>query len=112
MSQGAHDMMSYLEETLKQLEEAQGGQDPQARAMMEALRVQLLGAEAAASAPLPAMRPQADGGADSELQLASQLDSLEGQLDALQRKIRSAPEETKELLGQSAALWQGQQPPK
>lgn len=42
--------------------------------MMEALRVQLLGAEAAASAPLPAMRPQADGGADSELQLASQLD--------------------------------------
>eukprot|EP00193_Tetraselmis_chui_P012559 CAMPEP_0177785794 /NCGR_PEP_ID=MMETSP0491_2-20121128/20550_1 /TAXON_ID=63592 /ORGANISM="Tetraselmis chuii, Strain PLY429" /LENGTH=150 /DNA_ID=CAMNT_0019306903 /DNA_START=152 /DNA_END=604 /DNA_ORIENTATION=+ len=107
MGEGAQHMMKHLTQMLEQLEAVQGGQDPEARAMMEQLRSQLLGAEVAASNPAP-LPPQANGGAEAtELELASQLDTLEGQLDSLQQKLHNAPQETKELLGQSAALWKG-----
>mmetsp|Transcript_22327 Transcript_22327/g.61921 ORF Transcript_22327/g.61921 Transcript_22327/m.61921 type:complete len:129 (+) Transcript_22327:251-637(+) len=99
---GAQDMMSHLEGVLQQLESAQGGEDPEARALMEQLRAQLGGAAGGA-------QPQA-GQASSEpgfneVELAQHLDSLEEQLNSVQETLRSLPKDAKEMLGESASIW-------
>lgn len=90
-----------------QLEEAQGGQDPQARAQLDKLRQQT-----AALSRLEGQAQQLNRSstqAVDELAIAGQIDNLDGQLRSLEASIAKADPATQQLFSQSTALWLQQQ---
>lgn len=101
------DMLKFMEDALRELEEAQGGADYQARAQLDKLRQQ--------TAVLSRVEGQAQQQATSkptavdELAIAGQLDNLDGQLRSLEASIATADPATQQLFSQSTALWLQQQ---
>lgn len=101
------DMLKFMEDALRELEEAQGGADYQARAQLDKLRQQ--------TAVLSRVEGQEQQQATSkvtavdELAIAGQLDNLDGQLRSLEASIATADAATQQLFSQSTALWLQQQ---
>ncbi|KAK9918148.1 hypothetical protein WJX75_001705 [Coccomyxa subellipsoidea] len=97
-------MLNYLQQMLKELEDAQGGQDEEARRAMALLQQkieELASAKEArelSNAPSTSQPP-------SDIEIASTLDKLEEQLGDLEGKIAHADEHTQIILGSSTSLW-------
>ncbi|DBA81348.1 TPA: hypothetical protein ACH3X2_006951 [Trebouxia sp. C0005] len=101
------DMLKFMEDALRELEEAQGGQDPQARAQLDKLRQQTA-ALSRMEGQAQQLNPSAHAAVD-EMAIAGQIDNLDGQLRSLEASIAKADPATQQLFSQSTALWLQQQ---
>ncbi|GLC33188.1 hypothetical protein PLESTB_000361200 [Pleodorina starrii] len=90
-------LIGFLQSTLEAMETAAGGQLSEERAKLQQLQMALGGLGLTASKPVEA----------DDLVLASQLDKLEQQLEAVEAQISSADDPTKQLLTKSTAVWAG-----
>ncbi|KAL3134141.1 hypothetical protein ABBQ32_008560 [Trebouxia sp. C0010 RCD-2024] len=104
---GSSEMLTFMEDALRQLEQAQGCVDPQARAQLDRLRQQT-----AALSKAGGQQQQQDLTSPQpvdELAIAGQLDSLDGQLKDLEAQIADADPATQQLFRHSTAVWLQQQ---
>lgn len=105
--QSSNDMLAFMENALRELEEAQGSEDPQARAQLDKLRQQTA---SLSQAGCQAQHQKAAAPQElDELAIARQLDDLDGQLKKLEESVASADPATQQLFGQGTALWLQQQ---
>ncbi|KAL0039611.1 hypothetical protein WJX77_003394 [Trebouxia sp. C0004] len=96
-------MLKFMDDALRELEEAQGGQDPQARAQLEKLRQQTA-ALSRVEGQAQQLKPSSHASVD-ESAIAGQIDNLDGQLKNLEASIAKADPATQQLFSQSTALW-------
>uniref|UniRef100_A0A061S7C0 Uncharacterized protein n=1 Tax=Tetraselmis sp. GSL018 TaxID=582737 RepID=A0A061S7C0_9CHLO len=97
-SSGTTKLFTHLEGILKQLEEASGEKDNEARNLLDTLRTQLDGVDGSETSE-PSLSETSEG------QLETQIDSLEQQLSDVETKVKALPEEAREMLGLSTSLW-------
>lgn len=95
-------LLAFLQTTLEDIEAAEGGEDAECRAKLQQLTTLLAGQQGPGQQQQQLRQQQLD-----ELELASQIDTLEQQLAIVSEQLGSATLETRQMLSAGATMWAG-----